>query len=130
MVFLGRSFGEEKDYGDVVANSIDKEIQQLINKAYYDARQAIVTHQTNLVRLAEYLIEHETLRGEDMERLFAAGDNGLEEGGSPAIPPETPPYAPQPSQPTIGHPATSLSIEHYQLDDSDNNTTNNSVSSQ
>ena len=129
MVFLGRSFGEEKDYGDVVANSIDKEIQQLINKAYYDARQAIVTHQTNLVRLAEYLIEHETLRGEDMERLFAAGDNGLEEGGSPAIPPETPPYAPQPSQPTIGQPATSMSIEHYQPEESDNNTTNNSASS-
>ena len=65
-----------------------------------------------------------------MERLFAAGDNGLEEGGSPAIPPETPPYAPQPSQPTIGQPATSMSIEHYQPEESDNNTTNNSVSSQ
>ena len=123
MVFLGRSFGEEKDYGNEVANSIDREIQQLINHAYYDAKQAIVTHQSNLVRLAEYLIEHETLRGEDMERLFAAGDNGLEEGegGSPAIPPETPPYAPQPSQPTIGQPATSLSIEHNQIQETDNN---------
>ena len=41
-----------------------------------------------------------------MEQLFAAGDNGLEEGGSPAIPPEPPPYAPQPSQQTIGQQAT------------------------
>ena len=122
MVFLGRGFGEELDYGVGVANSIDREIHQLINKGYYDAKMAIVTHQTKLVILAEYLIEHETLRGEDMERLFAAGDNGLEEeGGSPAIPPETPPYAPQPSQPTIGQPATSLSIEHYQIQETDNN---------
>ena len=123
MVFLGRSFGEEKDYGDEVANGIDREIQQLLSHAYYDAKQTIVTHQDNLVRLAEYLIEHETLPGEDMERLFAPGDNGLEEdeGGSPAIPPQIPPYAPQPSQPTIGQPATSLSMEHYRIQETDSN---------
>ncbi|GIT69844.1 MAG: hypothetical protein Ct9H300mP27_09480 [Chloroflexota bacterium] len=49
--FLGRSFGEEKDYG-MSSQTDDKEIQKFkFNKAYYDARQPIETHQTNLVRL-------------------------------------------------------------------------------
>ena len=37
----------------------------------------MVSHKPKLIRLSEYLIEHETLGGEDMNRLFSGEDLGL-----------------------------------------------------
>ena len=90
-VFLGRGMGgEEKDYGDRIGEEIDHAISILINQAYEQAVYAIKTHQPKLVRLAEYLIEYETVSGEAMNRLFNADD---EPGGNPVTPP-TPPETP------------------------------------
>ena len=114
MVFLGREISEERDYGDRVAEEIDQEVKALINLAYNEAKEVVVTHKPKLVRLSEYLIEHETISGEDMNRLFNPDATGPEEEGIPAVPPEPPPYAPKPAQPPIGHPAPSLSSEAYQ----------------
>ena len=113
MVFLGREIGEEKDYGDKVAEEIDHAVNGLINAAYEQAVETIMTHQPKLVRLAEYLIEHETVSGESMNRLFNSEGESGEEPSSPVIPPETPPSldpAPPPhSQPAAPRPAPSLS---------------------
>ena len=93
MVFLGRgSGGEEKDYAGNVGEEIDLAISSLINTAYEEAVTAIKTHQPKLIRLAEYLIEYETVSGEAMNRLFNADD---EPGGEPAIPPVTPETPPE-----------------------------------
>ena len=114
MVFLGREIGEEKDYGDKVAEEIDHAVNGLINDAYSVAVESIMTHKPKLVRLAEYLIEHETVSGEAMNRLFnSEGESGAEPG-SPVVPPETPPSLdptspPAHSQPAAPRPAPSLS---------------------
>ena len=113
MVFLGRDISEERDYGDRVAEEIDQAVEGLIKQAYKDAKEVVVTHKTKLVRLAEYLIEHETISGESMVRLFDPDASGPEEDGVPAVPSEPPPYAPKPEQPPIGHLAPSLSSEAY-----------------
>ncbi|MCH7620537.1 MAG: ATP-dependent zinc metalloprotease FtsH, partial [Chloroflexi bacterium] len=113
MVFLGREISEERDYGDRVAEEIDRAVEALIKQAYNDAKEVVVTHKTRLVRLAEYLIEHETINGESMVRLFDSDASGPEEDGVPAVPSEPPPYAPKPEQPPIGHLAPSLSSEAY-----------------
>ena len=87
-VFLGRGMGgEEKDYGDRIGEEIDHAVSVLINQAYEQAVDSIKTHQSKLVRLAEYLIEYETVSGEAMNRLFNADD---EPGGEPATPPTSP----------------------------------------
>ena len=114
-VFLGRGMvGEEKDYGDRIGEEIDHAISVLINQAYEQAVDAIKSHQSKLVRLAEYLIEYETVSGEAMNRLFNADD---EPGGEPAIPhtsPDTPPaYNASPTagghpQPTVPQPSPTL----------------------
>ena len=98
MVFLGRGSGaEEKDYGGNVGEEIDLAVSELINQAYEDAVEAITIHQPKLVRLAEYLIEYETVSGEAMNRLFNADNEPDGEPATPPVTPEAPPaYSPTP----------------------------------
>ena len=110
LVFLGREISEERDYGDRVAEEIDEEVKGLINMAYQRAEEILISHKTKLVRLAEYLIEHETVSGENLNRVF--NDEGFgEEPGTPAILPETPPYSPPPPHPAVPQPAPTLSSQ-------------------
>ena len=113
MVFLGRSSGgEERDYAGRMGEEIDHAVSELINTAYDLAVDTIKIHQSKLVRLAEYLIEYETVSGEAMNRLFNADD---ESGGNPATPPvapETPPaYTPSPEPPAqAGNPQPAATL--------------------
>jgi cell division protease FtsH len=109
MVFLGREIGEERDYGDKVAEQIDEEVKLLINNAYHQAEELLITHKPKLVRLAEYLIENETVSGASLPQLFDEGNLGGEPD-TPAVPPEPPPFPePEPRpQPTI-NPVPALS---------------------
>ena len=102
MIFLGREISEQRDYGDKVAEEIDQEVKEMIDLAHRRAQDILTENKSQLVLLAEYLIEHETVSGDNMERLFNGEDLG-DEPGIPAIPPETPPeapaYAAEPQQP-------------------------------
>ncbi len=108
MIFLGREISEERDYGDKVAEEIDDEVKSLIYHAYNEAQGILITHKPKLVRLAEYLIEHETVSGAALNHLF----NDEYPGGepvTPAAPPEPPPYpAPRPAPVIQPRPAPSL----------------------
>ena len=110
MVFLGREISEERDYGDKIAEEIDDEVRILIKLAYERAQEILVTNKPKLVLLSEYLIEHETISGDNMVRLLDDGAIG-DDPGTPAIPPdappETPPMTPSPAQPPIGQPSPS-----------------------
>ena len=112
MVFLGREISEERDYGDKIAEEIDDEVRVLIKLAYERAQEILVTNKPKLVLLSEYLIEHETISGDNMARLLDDGAIG-DDPGTPAIPPdappETPPMTPSPAQPPIGQPSPALS---------------------
>ena len=101
MVFLGREISEERDYGDKIAEEIDDEVRSLINNAYQQANEILATHKPKLVRLAEYLIEHETVSGEALNHLFNDENPGLEPDPVPAAPPDPSPYTPPRPQPTI-----------------------------
>ena len=111
MVFLGREISEERDYSDKVAEQIDEEVRLLITNSYKQAEELLITQKPKLVRLAEYLIEHETVSGAYLPQLFDEGNLGGEPGTSavpPEPPPEAPPYPTPRPQPTI-QPAPSLS---------------------
>ena len=110
MVFLGREISEERDYGDRVAEQIDDEVKKLVNLAYDNANDILITNKPKLVRLAEYLIEHETLSGEALNHLFNEEDPGPAPESVPAAPPEPSPYTSPRPQPTIQpRPAPTLS---------------------
>ena len=68
----------------------------------------------NRLDLAEYLIEHETVSGEAMNRLFNSDGESGAEPSTPEMPPETPPSLdptppPPHSRPAAPRPAPSLS---------------------
>ena len=113
LVFLGRELSEERDYGDKVAEEIDVEVKEMIVVSYNRAQEILVTNKTKLVRLAEYLIVNETVSGENLGSLLndEEPESGPEvEPGTPAVPPETPPYAPAPSRPTFPGPSPSPAL--------------------
>ena len=95
MVFLGRSMGEQRDYSDEVAKTIDEEVRAIIDNAYERAMDVLVTHRDKLNALAEKLVAEETVDSDGFESLFTD------------LPPkqntrETPPTVVGPNQPTPG----------------------------
>lgn len=72
MVFLGRSIAEHRNYSESIARKIDAEVRQLIATAYSRALEVMTTHRELLDRLAQQLIQHETLGEADVEALMAS----------------------------------------------------------
>jgi len=70
-VFLGKSMGHDRDYGDDVAEQVDAEIGRIIEAAHIVATDVLTTHRDTLDKMADALIEHETLDLEELGELFA-----------------------------------------------------------
>ncbi|MDQ4090838.1 MAG: ATP-dependent metallopeptidase FtsH/Yme1/Tma family protein, partial [Actinomycetota bacterium] len=60
-VFLGREIGHQPNYSDQVAANIDAEVRRLIDEAHAEAAEIIIQYRNVLDRLADALIEKETL---------------------------------------------------------------------
>ena len=103
MVFLGNQSNEERDYGDKIAEEIDQEVHSLISWAYDKANELIEEHKPKLVQIAEYLIEYESVSGENLDKLFNSID-GTDELNSEKT---TPDPAPDPNPYTPGAPKIS-----------------------
>ena len=71
LVFLGREIGEQRNYSDEVARTIDEEVRAIIDRAYERAMEVLTTHRDRLVRLAEKLVAEETVDAEEFEKLFS-----------------------------------------------------------
>jgi cell division protease FtsH len=63
LVFLGREIGEQRNYSEAVAQEIDNEVRNLINRAYNVAREILIKHKDKLVTVSERLIIEETIEG-------------------------------------------------------------------
>ena len=90
MVFLGREIAEQKDYGDKVADTIDEEVNRIIQSAHRAAKKILTENKPKLIQIAEKLIAQETLEGEGLESLFS-------ESTSATIPEATAASAPTPT---------------------------------
>ncbi|KAJ0963979.1 hypothetical protein J5N97_029101 [Dioscorea zingiberensis] len=71
--FLGQQMSSQKDYSMATADVVDAEVRELVEKAYSRAKQIITTHIDILHRLAQLLIEKETVDGEEFMSLFIDG---------------------------------------------------------
>ncbi len=91
LVFLGKEIHEERDYSDKVAEEIDKEVQSLINHAYTRASEILTTSRDKLDEVANYLINYETIEGEDLKRLFGGQPLEAEGANAHVVEPETSP---------------------------------------
>lgn len=74
-VFLGRELAQQQDFSDATAKLIDDEIKGLLDEAERRDRELISENQHRLERLAETLLEEETVDRERIEALFATRDS-------------------------------------------------------
>ncbi|WP_163655614.1 ATP-dependent zinc metalloprotease FtsH [Listeria sp. PSOL-1] len=72
-VFMGRDFGNEKNYSDKIAYEIDTEVQSLIRHCYDRAKNILLEHQKQHKLIAETLLEVETLDARQIKSLFNDG---------------------------------------------------------
>ena len=66
-VFLGRDFSSGKNYSEKTAAEIDDEIRDLIDKAYKKCREILTAHMDKLEFVAQYLLAHETMDGDQFK---------------------------------------------------------------
>ena len=59
-----------KPYSESTAETIDKQVSKLVEKAYQEAISILNSHKDGLTQLAEKLIEKEVIFGEDLELIF------------------------------------------------------------
>ena len=111
LVFLGREIHEERDYSDKIAEEIDQEVKSLIQQAYANAQEILTTHEAKLVEVAQYLIEHETVEGTELKRLFDGPASEEAVLTEPQPSPAAPPVARPVPQPTA-QPAPAMPIHH------------------
>ena len=80
-VFLGREMTEQKDFSEHTARLIDEEVQHILQAMEQRAVHLLEQHQDKLEKLANALLEHETLEVDEVERLL-----GLESTRPEALP--------------------------------------------
>lgn len=71
MVFLGREIHEARNYSEKTAEAIDQEVEKFVNGAMATARDIIRTQKQKLDRIAQKLLEVETIEKEAFEALLA-----------------------------------------------------------
>ena len=72
-VFLGRDYGTGKDYSEATAATIDEEIQRIIGECYEDAKNILSEHIDKLHFVAQYLLKHESMDGDQFEAAMKDG---------------------------------------------------------
>ena len=66
-VFLGRDYNSQSNVSGETASAIDLEIKKIIDKCHDEAKELLLKHKTELIAIAEALIEYETLTSEEID---------------------------------------------------------------
>ena len=103
-VFLGRDYNSPNNVSGQVAFEIDEEVRKIVNGCHAKAREIIEAHKEELVRIAEALIEYETLTSEQIGKVIKGESIAEDFAAAPAQPvapaevkPETPAETEQPA---------------------------------
>jgi len=74
MIFLGKELAQHKDYSEKTAELIDEEVRNIVVRSYEEAKEIVISKRDKLDRLANALLEYESLEGEDIYRIFEGKD--------------------------------------------------------
>ena len=69
-IFLGREISQHRDYSEATAQKIDNEIAKLVKGSYKNARHILEENVDILHKLADLLIEKETVLGKELDDLI------------------------------------------------------------
>jgi cell division protease FtsH len=70
-IFLGREISQHRDYSEDTAIKIDQEVRRIVDEQYKIAEKIIKENKDSLIRLAEALLEFETLDAVQIRRVVA-----------------------------------------------------------
>lgn len=76
-VFLGEELMQTRDYSDTTARVIDEEVERIMREQQDRCREKLTQYRRGLDRVAEALLEHETISGSEVERLVSCSDEDL-----------------------------------------------------
>ena len=92
-IFLGREISEERDYSLRTEVVIDAEVNRLLEEGRQASETILKTHKDQLDLLAKYLLEHETIEGDEMKDLLEGRTppaKPIETSTAPTPPPAAP----------------------------------------
>jgi len=69
-MFLGREIAMERDFSEETAALIDEEVRLLVDAAYKQAKQVLTSNRALLDKLAQMLVEKETVDAEELQNLL------------------------------------------------------------
>jgi cell division protease FtsH len=69
-IFLGRDFTQRVDYSETTAVQIDAEVRRLLMDAYERAKMLLRRNVAALHRVAEALLERESLDGSEIDQIL------------------------------------------------------------
>ncbi|MGC1305595.1 MAG: ATP-dependent zinc metalloprotease FtsH3 [Phormidesmis sp.] len=72
--FLGRDISSERDFSEKTAASIDSEVRSLVDEAYARCKHVLMENRHILDKLAEMLVDKETVDSEELQNLLATND--------------------------------------------------------
>ena len=105
-IFIGRDFGTTKSYSEETAATIDEEVKHIFDQAYAKCEALLREHADLLTGLAEYLLIHETIEGDDFRYYCEHGqmpihpDDTIEPPAKVIRRMDEAPVAPQPEAPS------------------------------
>jgi cell division protease FtsH len=70
-IFLGREIAQHRDFSEDTAIKIDQEVKKIIGDQYERARGIIEDNRDTMIRLAETLLDRETLDAVQIRRIIA-----------------------------------------------------------
>jgi cell division protease FtsH len=73
-IFLGKEFARHRDYSEQTALTVDQEIRRIVSDNYEHARKVIQDNKDAVARIAEALLERETLDGPEIDALMEGRD--------------------------------------------------------
>ncbi len=68
-IFLGREIAQHRDYSEQTAQTIDREVRDIVERNYLRARDILSSKLSILHDLAQALLEFETLNGSEVDRI-------------------------------------------------------------
>jgi cell division protease FtsH len=69
-IFLGREIAQHRDYSEATAIRIDEEVKRIVEDAYNHAWEILESNRDGLIRLAEALLEYETLESSEIDAII------------------------------------------------------------
>ncbi len=102
-IFLGREISQHRDYSEDTAIQIDREVKRIVEEGYMRAWNCLESNREGLTRLAEALLEYETLdsweidailKGQPLAKPKAAA--AIDSEGTPAKEKSASPHGPLP----------------------------------